>query len=271
MIIGSIFGNFTVLALSRTARDKKYWECQCVCGMIKEIRGDRIAKYINKPCKCDMIDLVGKTFGSLTVIEKAYSAKYGFHWKCKCLCGVEKIVRGSHLKQGATKSCGCQQGGNGGIIKHGYASGRDKKPLPEYTAWLAMMARCDNPKTLHYRLYGGRGITYCERWRKFENFLADMGNRPSDEHSLDRYPNKNGNYEPTNCRWATSPQQNRNTSRNVYIEFAGKSMVLEDWANELGTDPSNITRKLKNGQSFGQIYQHHKCSRFKKEDEFYKK
>lgn len=215
------------------------------------------------------INLIGKVFGRLTVISMVDSDRYGYRWMCSCECGGLSVVRGSHLRQGHIRSCGCMQGNRTATIKHGYA--KKGKPSPEYSVWLAMMARCNNPKTKSYRLYGGRGISVCERWLRFKNFIADMGNRPSNKHSIDRYPNKDGNYEPGNCRWATIKEQNRNTSRNVFIEFAGKSQILEEWANELGTDPSNISRRLKKGQSFTEIYQHHKCYRFQRDDEFHKR
>lgn len=142
--------------------------------------------------------------------------------------------------------------------KHGYAMGKDKGASPEYSAWLAMMSRCSNPKNKRYPIYGGRGIKVCERWLSFINFISDMGDRPSDKHSLDRYPNKDGNYEPSNCRWATIFEQNRNTNRNVYYEHDGRSQILEAWATELNADPGNIGKRIKSGQCFSDIYNHYK-------------
>lgn len=88
---------------------------------------------------------------------------------------------------------------------------------PTYTSWCNMLARCHNPRASSYKYYGAKGIAVCERWLKFEEFLADMGERPSSKHSLDRWPNRNGNYEPGNCRWATQSEQCRNktTTRPV--------------------------------------------------------
>lgn len=205
------------------------------------------------------IDMTGKEFGSLTVIEKSKSDYYGAYWLCKCNCGNITTVRGSHLRQGKTKSCGCNKGAHFiHEIKHGHAMGKNKKASPEYSTWLAMMARCKNPKTKHYRLYGGRGISVCERWLKFENFLSDMGLRTSSKHSLDRYPNKDGNYEPGNCRWATIKEQNRNTNRNVFYQHEGRTQILEEWATELNADPGNMGKRLKAGQTFSEVYNHYK-------------
>lgn len=204
------------------------------------------------------INLLGKTFGNLTVAVKAKSDHYGIYWWCDCTCGYSKIVRGSHLRQGKIISCGCKQGNHVSVIKHGHAMGKDKKASTEYSAWLSMMARCKNPKTKHYRLYGGRGITVCDRWLVFENFLSDMGLRPSSKYSLDRYPNKDGNYEPGNCRWATIFEQNRNTNRNVFYEHEGRSQILEQWATELNADPGNIGKRIKAGQSFAEVFNHYK-------------
>lgn len=203
-------------------------------------------------------DIKGSVFGDLTVTGEVKRDHYGIHWVCKCLCGNTTIVRGGHLRQGRIKSCGCKQGNREPIIKHGHATGKDKKASPEYYTWLAMMARCKNPKTKHYRLYGGRGIKVCNRWLTFENFLLDIGLRPSNKHSIDRYPNKDGNYQPGNVRWATIHEQNRNTSRNVFIEFDGRCQILEEWATELNRCPSAISRRLKSGQSFADVYAHFK-------------
>lgn len=87
---------------------------------------------------------------------------------------------------------------------------------PEYRSWQMMLARCTNPRFHAYRRYGARGVSVCERWRSFENFFAHMGQRPSRAHSLDRYPNRDGNYEPGNCRWATAEEQQQNRNDNVF-------------------------------------------------------
>lgn len=104
---------------------------------------------------------------------------------------------------------------------------------PEYNVWSEMKNRCFNPNSRIWKHYGGRGITVCERWLKYANFIEDMGNRPTSKHTLDRI-NNDGNYELGNCRWATRDVQSRNTSRNILIKHNGKEQCLMDWSKELG-------------------------------------
>jgi hypothetical protein len=110
-----------------------------------------------------------------------------------------------------------------------------------------MKRRCNNPNAENYPYYGGRGIKVCERWESFENFLHDMGVRPS-KMTLDR-KDSNGNYEPSNCRWASKADQATNTSRNVILEKDGKKMTVSQWAEELGVNPTSITLRLRRGWS----------------------
>ncbi len=129
---------------------------------------------------------------------------------------------------------------------HGHA--RMSNRTPEFIAWANMLDRCYNPNKPNYKDYGGRGIMVCERWGdSFENFLSDMGLRPSDKHSLDRFPNNDGNYEPSNCRWATRPQQQANTTRNVILSHNGKSMNIKEWSKETGIAQSVIAYRIKSG------------------------
>src|SRR5215210_7372804 len=153
-----------------------------------------------------LVDLAGERFGRLIVIERVQNFKSrGAKWLCKCDCGRTTEVLSSslrHLKRG-TKSCGCLIGVNlvtMVYVKHGL------RYTPEYKVWNNMHTRCRNPKFRYFKDYGGRGITVCERWKRLENFYADMGPRPTPTHSIDRI-DVNGNYEPSNCRWATPTQQ----------------------------------------------------------------
>ena len=116
-----------------------------------------------------------------------------------------------------------------------------------------MKQRCSNEKDANYHNYGGRGISVCERWHSFENFLADMGERPSKIHSLDRFPDKNGNYGPDNCRWATPKEQMRNVRYNRMITFNGETYCTAQWAEKLGISAYNIYSRLKRGMSIEQV------------------
>lgn len=155
------------------------------------------------------VDITGQRFGRLVVMRFSHMEKSGSRWVCRCDCKTEIIVRGNSLKTGATKSCGCfwLDVMNTGVRRqHGYAP-RGTRPSA-YTCWCGMKARCFNQERPDWERYGGRGITVCERWMTFENFLADLG-EPPPGLSLDRIDNS-GNYSPDNCRWATAKEQRAN-------------------------------------------------------------
>lgn len=163
------------------------------------------------------IDLMCEKFGRLRVVGDHPNQRGNAQWLCHCDCGTEIVVRACNLKSGHTQSCGClhSEHSREQSLKnrtHGHG-GRDKKRSITYNSWYNMKARCSNPKATGYENYGGRGITVCKRWLEFENFLADMGERP-DGLTLDR-KNNEGNYEPSNCRWATRIEQNNNTRRQL--------------------------------------------------------
>lgn len=181
-------------------------------------------------------EMIGKTYGNLTVVSYSHKSKSVYFYKCLCGCGKESVVNGSHLRTGHTKSCGCTRSGICNIEKHGQSKRGETTRL--YRTWVAMRQRCFNPLSTKYPYYGERGISVCERWLSFRNFAADMG-VPAEGMSLDRIDN-NKNYCPENCRWASAAQQSRNTSRNIYLAYNGKEQTLTDWANEIGVGFSTL-------------------------------
>jgi len=156
------------------------------------------------------VDLVGRKFGRLTVIDLAGTAERGRRlWTCVCTCGTTTTLTTNRLNQGNDVSCGCfrRLGGQ----RHGHTNERDKTGT--YQSWSAMKERCYNPKNPNYKYYGARGIRVCFRWRKrFENFLADMGLRPDGKMSIERL-DVNGNYTPSNCCWIPHADQSKNRRR----------------------------------------------------------
>lgn len=190
-------------------------------------------------------NLIGQHFGRLSVVERIgykHPNKKHVYWLCHCECGGVAEVSTSVLRNGESASCGClhkevaRMGKNN--LKHGCTRGG--KPIPEYSAWAHAKERCFNPKVRNYSSYGGRGITMCERWAKdFAAFSADMGPRPSPQHSLDRKDN-DGDYEPDNCQWATRKHQNQNQRRIVPVIYQGREIILTDLARELGINYSSL-------------------------------
>lgn len=132
---------------------------------------------------------------------------------------------------------------------HGHT--RNGMSSAEYTSWANMISRCENPKQNCYERYGGRGISVCARWHRFDLFLEDMGLKPTSGHTIERVDN-DGNYEPGNCRWATSYEQRRNTRRNHYLLFSGRMVTISDASQERGMNPRTVRSRLNRGLSPGE-------------------
>lgn len=164
-------------------------------------------------------------------------------WFCRCDCGVEKSVQFSHLTSGCTRSCGCLAKENN--VKRSRTHGHSLvgKLSRTYRTYMAMKTRCYNIKAPNFPKYGGRGIKVCERWQNsFENFLADMGERPEGT-SIDRI-NVDGDYEPGNCRWASAKQQQRNRTITVFLTINGETLSLAEWTERSGTPDYTIRARL---------------------------
>lgn len=158
------------------------------------------------------------------------------YWACRCECGTEKEVVAASLYTGKSQSCGCWKIES---ARNSHTHGQSCHLL--YQRWRGMRRRCQKPKATNYGYYGGRGIGVCERWESFGNFLEDMGpSYPGRGWSIDRYPDKNGDYEPSNCRWATSKQQGSNARNNILIEWNGTVKTLAEWAVEFGVNYSKL-------------------------------
>jgi len=241
-LIGQQFGRLVALrCLGSDKRRHSIWECQCQCGTIVTVNSNNLIQNNTKSCGCLIKDanaaslqtkrfakrrrdLAGQRFGRLVVLRYVANTTRGHAtWECKCDCGSCVIVKGDNLIRGNTRSCGC-------LVKETSAAIGRSKVLhggsrvgayhPEYRSWTSMKSRCLNTNHHAYADYGGRGIKVCDRWlNSYENFLSDMGRRPTLTHTLDRWPDNDGDYEPANCRWATRSEQRRNSRprKNVVV------------------------------------------------------
>jgi hypothetical protein len=198
-------------------------------------------------------DLTGKKFGRLTALYDVGKNVRGRIWRCICECGTELDGVATYLKNGHKKSCGCLHADSAKLAglktrTHGYTTVDKKWTSSEYAIWQSMKSRCINPKNASYKHYGGRGIVICEQWLKFENFIQDMGNRPSAKHSLDRI-NTNGNYEPTNCRWADQMQQAQTRTNVRAITAFGETLTSAMWSRRTGIKAEAIRNRIDAGWS----------------------
>lgn len=167
--------------------------------------------------------MVGETFGCLKVTGRAPARGKNAYWYVRCsVCNRTKARRADTLR-GDWKSCGCVAASR----VHG------RTDTPTHNVWMSMRARCNDQNNISYPNYGGRGITVFDRWNAFESFLADMGECPSPEHSLERKNNDLG-YSPDNCRWATRVEQANNKRTNVVLTLGDQSMTLAQWARHKG-------------------------------------
>lgn len=186
--------------------------------------------------KIDENDVIGKRVGRLVVTS--YHGRFGKHghrhYLCLCDCGKEKVIARTSILNNSSKSCGCLNDEK--RKKHGGSYDN------AYWSWKAMLRRCENPDHDSYKHYGGAGITVCDRWKKYENFLQDMGEREKGV-SIDRI-NPDGNYTPENCRWATPEEQSNNRRYNRHVEYEGKDFTCSRLARKFGIAPSTLNRRI---------------------------
>jgi len=192
----------------------------------------------------DATNMTGQRFGRLTLMGPQRHHRSGRPgWRACCDCGNEVVIRANDLISERVRSCGCLRSAlrTQNNMKHGACG------TPEYNAWQLMRDRCYNPHNKAFRYYGGRGIRVHPRWGAFEAFLEDMGPRPSPQHSLDRFPNGDGNYEPGNVRWVNRTEQARNKRNNRLLTCSGKTATLAEWAEISGVGESTIRARLRKG------------------------
>jgi len=196
------------------------------------------------------INLINKKFGRLTVVRQVgLNKEKKALWECICDCGNKKITSSVLLRRGTVRSCGCLKVDmlRSTYTKHGHAIPGNH--TSEFNTWMNIKDRCFNPKNSHYHSYGGRGIKVCPRWLdSFSNFLEDMGLKPTPSHSIDR-ENNDGDYEPSNCRWATTYQQVRNRQNNRWVRYNGENLIISDWARRFNTTTAKICYYLKKGHN----------------------
>lgn len=252
-LTGKRFGRLTVLKRANDWIDKngkKYvrWECKCDCGNISYPFRSSLMDGSVKSCGCyhseksseagkkSLENLVGKQYGRLTVIKRAENNGSQTMWQCKCDCGKLVVVNASKLKSKHTQSCGCLQKERTSIAKktHGMSDSR------LHRIWAGMKRRCYNKNDASYENYGGRGIIICDEWKdSFESFYQwAIQSGYSDRLSIDRI-NVDGNYEPSNCRWADKITQMNNTTLNRTFAYNGETLTVAELSRKY-----NIPYKL---------------------------
>ena len=202
--------------------------------------------------KC--VDLVGQRFGKLEVVSYSHS-RNGAYWLCKCDCGNTSVARGTSLRAGEVKSCGCgsleaaRKNAEASRTKHGFAH---KERL--YETWKNMKRRCYNPTNKRAKFYAEKCVTVCDEWR--DDYLAfrswALANGYNDTLKIDRIDN-DGDYCPENCRWATDKVQANNQSRNRLLTYNGETLTMAQWADKLGYSYSAINHRVQRGWSMERI------------------
>lgn len=260
---GDVHGSWTLIEPIKHGKHT-YWLCQCFCGIRKEVRADGIFNGKSTSCGCQrktsLLAKEGDRYGRLVLVKQVENQGSKVRWTCLCDCGSVRQANLTNLKSGRVSSCGCYSTDRLRERKTTHGHTRDRHRTREYEAWCGLRMRCSNPRDSHYHLYGGRGIKVCTRWAdSFEAFLEDMGPVPDVEHSVDRI-DPDGDYEPSNCRWATYTEQNRNRRVVHVVEVDGKIYRgLYAAASALGVSRRGLELRIKEGYTSirGRAFIHH--------------
>ena len=243
-LTGKRFGSYVVLGRNCLNKSTASWFCRCDCGEIYDVKQYRLLSGKSTRCKkcakkAIRDNLVEKRFGRLLVLERACHADESRDWICKCDCGNYAIVYGENLKRGLTTSCGCYR------KETSSTHGMHDKRL--YHIWENMKGRCERESTRAYKHYGGRGITFCYEWSKFEPFYEwAMANGYAENLTLDRI-DVNGNYCPENCRWITQAEQLNNTRRSIFLTLNCETHTLKQWSDITGISYNTLRKRVQNG------------------------
>ena len=242
-ITGNKYGFLTVMSFSHISKRCAFWNCKCDCGGTKIANGNSLkaGDVTSCGCRAKFRDLSGERFGRLTVLNFDHVFnKRRYYWLCRCDCGTEKVIDSAALKSGATVSCGCYN-----IDK---SSTHKMSGSRIYRIHHDMIQRCKNKQI---RGYGAKGVKVCNRWSRkngFLNFLADMGEPPSEFHELDRIDN-DGDYCLENCRWVTRKQNARNRGDNALLTYNEETRCKIEWSEVYGISPNLINYRLGKGWS----------------------
>ena len=230
-LTGQRFGIW--LVIKKAENDKhgaSRWLCRCECGEERIVLGKNLRKGESKGCGCkreyhNFIDLTGQRFGRWKVIEKSGHGKWGeVFWLCRCDCGTERIVSGVSLRNHRSMSCGCWNKEK--AVIHGKTNTRI------FNIWCGMKKRCANPNHRYFKDYGGRGIKVFSKWvhdfQSFYDYVSALPHFDEQGYTLDRWPNKNGNYEPGNLRWTTQKGQCRNKRNTLMVGDKALVQICEE-------------------------------------------
>ena len=261
-LVGNVYGDMEVISIDefetehskeRFGKKATMWHVKCTkCGYETAMRKcdlDGITKRGASGCnRCFGENILGNTYGRLTVIDFPISRKGQREWLCECSCDKHTQLRVSYcgLRRGNSQSCGCIRGeklANWNKENRPYNPNRDSNSRL-YNIWQGIKGRCSNPNLYAYKYYGGKGVKICDEWREWKNFKEwALNNGYQEDLTIDRI-DVDGDYEPSNCRWATMQVQCNNRTHNHYITYDGRTQSLSDWCRELNLDYDRTKQRI---------------------------